>query len=644
MSLKTPTITVVVSIIVLGSLAGAIHGGSEHFDACILAELYIRTLDLIIEENYGRVLGVTSDLVEIELPSNIVYLHKKVYSELAKVIEDLRVLDSLEEKLSVLAELNKSSEYNRTLEIFKELVIEFYGDRLRLEPLLRRYVDVLVKHVDPSLATYYRDLLVENTDRLFEHLDRKLDHYIAIAGKVPIAPLEAVSIELTNVPEYVVAGSYMNLSIRLAVLNRTVVDWSNCTLVLRVWYGYLYVEEYRFSVVLDKVNNVSFKTLDAEEVIDKRLPVEEDPDRGVYYVEVYGVVYCTVTRGGKAVVVGRNMFYSTLLMYKPMVSIEAPSTVYYGEDLLLKIMFNGSGSLAAHVYIDGKHVGELVIHNGTTYYAIPSGLLAKGVQTISLELEPKGKYMGCSYTITVLVRGRTLDAILGSSRVVFQPFSRLRVKGIVAGKYADPGELHLTVLLDGKPVYNGTVPESFDIELGTPFTLLSLHKITIIVSPSNSVYDPVVAEATAVVVNVPLILTLPISMAIVLATGVLYDITLLIHGLRQKTRAIVQRGSMPLRRDGSWRGISFITIRFRESRIALLYWSLVSKLSKVLHRPYPYETLREYYARVNSRLRESVRRLFRDLTLLVEKDLYSRERVDEDYFKNLVKRVENEIR
>jgi len=100
---------------------------------------------------------------------------------------------------------------------------------------------------------------------------------------------------------------------------------------------------------------------------------------------------------------------------------------------------------------------------------------------------------------------------------------------------------------------------------------------------------------------------------------------------------------MSLRRGGSWRGISLITIKFRESRIALLYWSLVSRLGKVLHRPYPYETLREYYARVKSRLRGSVRRLFRDLTLLVEKDLYSRERVDEDYFKSLVKRIEDEV-
>jgi len=80
-----------------------------------------------------------------------------------------------------------------------------------------------------------------------------------------------------------------------------------------------------------------------------------------------------------------------------------------------------------------------------------------------------------------------------------------------------------------------------------------------------------------------------------------------------------------------------------KSIVAGLYWRFIDRFSKIFPRPLDSETLREYLDRVSKNIIESIKNDFRSLTILVERDLYSRHRVDRSEAEKYLRRIRDEL-
>ncbi|WFO74573.1 hypothetical protein J4526_05675 [Desulfurococcaceae archaeon MEX13E-LK6-19] len=645
---STKIIAVLATImIIVGQGLAILDSQESSFDGAILAEIFTKVIDLIISEKYNEAKNIINDVKLAEVPYDIAYLHKTIYEKLDKIVNDLIIINKLMDKINKLWLQNYTSqELNESITELKKYTIKLYGDKLRLETDLDDYVSRLLKYVNTTQRTYYTKLLSTKTYNLLNILDERIYDIIEYINKISrVIETEYVDIKIGYIPRQLPAGSKLIIPVQIVSINESA-GITNYTLMLRLWYEYWYLEEYEFSIVNTTEFNIVLRLLDAKEIIDKSIPIEQGPSHGDYYVDVYGVIYCLKNIGNESIIVGKNVFNLTITLYEPQIMFIVPQLVYYGENTTIKIFSGIECPVNVSIILDGVKITRITVRKGITSYTLPYYVLGKGYHTLVFKSDPTGKYVGLTHTAALAVVGKKIDGVIKYSRVCIQPFISYVVKGIVYDN-GDLGSIKLVVSVGNDIVYNDSVPYSFSAKISLPYTfLISVYDVVFKVVPEDPRYDPLVVEAKVIVVNIASLVILSAIMLALMFIETPGDITAIYRFFIGKT----QRALTMTRTSGKLgvksikaRAIEYLVVKIRKSWAASIYWKLVGKLSRVLPKPLPHETLREYYKRSREKLPEDAREVFGKLTLLVEKDLYSIKKPDKHVIEELVKRVENAL-
>ncbi len=634
-------------MIIAGQGLAILDSQESSFDGAILAEIFTKVIDLIISGDYNEAKNIINDVEKAEVPYDIAYLHKTVYDKLGKIVTDLIIINKLMEEINKLWLQNYTSqELNESITELKKYAIKLYGDKLRLETDLDDYISGLLKYVNTTQRTYYSKLLSTKTYNLLSILDERIYDIIEYINKISrMIETEYIDVKVGYLPEQLPAGSKLVIPIRIVPINKTV-GTTNYTIMLRLWYEYWYLEEYKFSIVNTTEFNIVLRLLDAKEIIDKNIPIEQGPGPRDYYVDIYGVIYCLKNIGNESIVVGKDVFNLSITLYTPPIVFVVPQLIQYGDNATVKIISKAECPVNVSIILDGTKIDSIIVKKGIMYYTLSCHVLGKGYHTLVFRSEPVGKYIGLTHTVALAVVGKKIDGIIKYSRVCIQPLISYVVKGVVYDS-ADLGNIKLVVSVGNNIVYNSSVPYSFSAKISLPYTfLISVYDVVFEVIPENPHYDPLVVEAKVIVVNIASLAMLSAVMLALLFIETPGDITAIYRflvGKTQKALTITRTTGRHRIESIKAKAIEYLVVKIRKSWAASIYWKLVGKLSRVLPKPLPHETLREYYRRSRESLPEKAREVFGKLTLLVEKDLYSIKKPDKHVVEELVKRVENAL-
>lgn len=595
-------------------------------DGAVMAELFGRFVDLYVSGRYLEAYRYAVNLSAAELPADLGYRHRQVYGLLAEISNLTGVVGGLVEEASALPPNASDRHVSSLLARLKGLGLRLYGDRLRLGERLEDYVSALKSYVPGGQRSYYYPYLDYKVEVLGEHVDRVLGSVRDAVSMLEerAAPLGRV-LEVLWYDGSVDAGSQLGVGVRIL----SVPGAGRCILGVRLWLGPFFKVEASTSV--SALPNATYElrvALPDAGAIQGRAPVKYDGERGLYVAEYMGVVYCA---DGEGRVLGEEYINGTVLLYRPEITFRVDASVRYGEKVSVEILSGMPVPVNATVRLDGEAIGNITVRPGAQTYTVGPANLSKGYHTLSFEVSPVSRYVGYIFSAKLAVHGVPLRGVVAYDRLALYPLAPLTVRGFVEG---GAGGLRLVVTVDGDTVYNATVPPRFEagIELPPPLLLRS-SRVVVMVVPGDKLYDPLVAEASVFRLNAVTVLA---ASLLALLVGLRGEAGL--EPFSRLYRAAPLRGAR--RRLGE-----YVSLRgLPASRVARLYWALVSGFPHVFPRPLDSETLREYLARASARLRGGVGRLFAELTMMVELDLYSRRKPGVGEVRRLVEEVRRLLR
>ncbi len=599
----------------------------DEVDGAILSEIFIKVVELAESGKPGGALNLIDQLVNTSLPTDLTYLHRSVYRDLKELISTISVVDGL------LRNLSESPSPGIVDRVRAEL-LNLYGLRLNIEDRLREYVDTLLKYVRPEDKTYYRSLLEGEVEDFLGFVDNfvveaadTLRDFQAFHG------LGVVDLELVTVPDSILAGEMASVRVSVTWLNESRPE--NISIVVSLGVGWRTLAKYIFPM-----GNSSSLVLG--------LPIPSTRDLARLGVTLSGEeplhAYCLVTLygyvGGVRRVLDTAVFQMDIVGVRPNLDIRVPRTHRYGEDLEISIYSYIEYATNLTLMIDGVEYGVSQIFPGSNRLVIPSSNISKGMHTLVFEVDPVAMYTGYRYSVSLDVLGRPVEADLTYSSSYVWPVESFKVSGNVG----DGGALvnYLWIYLGDRLVWEGVLNSSFDMDIYLPPPLLvSVERLRLVVGPDDPYYDPYVVEVEVVEVNLVGLL----GFALIGLLGIYVDVTfergVVLRSIESGLRRL--RGRASRGHEGASKFRELVVAGIVKSRVAAIYWGFVERFSRVFSSALAHETLREYLARVRGRLFGEVSSMFEELTLLVERDLYSREAVDESLVRRLVRRIRDEL-
>ena len=625
---KSILAAMVLSILILSGI-GSLVGQDSEADGGVLAKIFIDTLGRVVS---GDIEGAASNIELVgnaSLPQDLQWIHRGVYRDLNRI---LGLIDGINSGVDQL-----SREFSGDLaESVKAMLLDLYGLRLNVEDDLYEYMDALLKYVEAGERQFFREALETGIESFLQYLDG----FVVGTGEY-IRDLEArygyriLDVEPTSYPELLYAAGSALITLDLEWIGGR--DVSNLSLKAYLRLGWITLAEYNFPLPnVDESIDISLAIPGADELAGKGVILTGGESIPIYlFIDIYGVV------GGSPQVLGSTIIKTNLTALEPRINVVAPQSIRLGEDLVIDIYSEAESIVNASIYLDGDAVEYIVVRPGLNRLVIHGYMLEKGRHTLTIETMPTGRYSRYRYVSTVDVTGIPIEAGVGFQPSYLWPATPLKVYGEIFN-YSGSSPLYLSIYRGEALIDRVPVRGSFDVDVYLPPpALASIERITLSIGPDDPLYDAFTTDADIVSVNLISILAFSVLGLFAAYLGVSLEREVVFRGLVSGVRRL---------REAASRGAEGVR-RFRElvveglvrSRAASLYWAFIDRFSRVLGRAYPHETLREYLGRISPVLPENIRGLFRDLTLLVERDLYSKESVDESVVRGLVRRIRDAL-
>ena len=306
----------------------------------------------------------------------------------------------------------------------------------------------------------------------------------------------------------------------------------------------------------------------------------------------------------------------------PGALFSCPRSQEYGKPLRIPVSLSASIPMNLTVYVDGEPIYNTTLTPGRSVVEIPwSNNITAGYHTLSFKIHGGGSYAGATYSCALAVGVESPAINLVVDYISIYPFSNLLVKGSIVFPKPKPhiivlelgGEKHDLGLVEGE---NTTI----NLRLTPPPTLLiGFHTLTLRISNVESGFTST-AKYPVVVVN-PLGMLAAILLVLVMVAAPPRRDLIRLSGL------FLARLRRSLRRGGRAGGRLVRRVEARvewRSRIAPIYYAALRVVARIAGAMAPSDTLREYLARASPRLGGRLRRMFSELTMMFERDLYSR--------------------
>ncbi len=536
--------------------------------------IYLRdVMNNMLNENYHEAIIQSLNAMNFSLPGRIGLTNRLLYTYLYDA--------------SILMERITSGKY------VEEDAYELYRLRFKLDRLLEGYIYSMSDLV-PDKATGYvlrkellftKDLLVERIEYIVSWAFNK------IGGR-------AIGSKLI-VPAEVTPGG--RVDVRLVInVDRPSIDHLNATLSITAGF---YRERTTYNA-----ENLSSINGTVTIILHISIPGTEKTlslPRTITYSAVI-----EVDIGGRALrgfVVNRSIYR----FEKPLIFFDIPAIVRPGGNLSVRIYSKAIYPLNSTVYVDtvdDKHlIYKFMLLPGLHRYTIPFDKVNRGIHTVYIHVDPRGRYIGTGYSKAVAVTGIPVKAnIILPDMVLAPPYEM-----VLSASTNTPGVLR--VYIGNSPVYNGSLKSSKSMEVEMPWTpTVAGYDVRVILEPSNRSYDPFIAHYTVYVMNLPLTTMIAgLVSFMLLITSDEYRVLMIKLFFESLLPPSGELSSPP----------TFL------GRLGLLLGSAIR----------PWETLREYYRRMSGRLGSSARETLWRLITTYEEYRYSDHRVDPSVIPRLLK-------
>ena len=331
------------------------------------------------------------------------------------------------------------------------------------------------------------------------------------------------------------------------------------------------------------------------------------------------VIYAVYRGAGGLVVFNETAIRARAL--NPEAVFTCPRSQDYGEPIKIPVSLMAGIPMNTTVYMDGMPIRNTTIRPGRSIIEIPwNKSFTAGYHTLSFKLYGEGSYAGATYScaLAVGVESPAIDVIVGYISVY--PFSDLLVKGSII--FPKPGTHRIIVAVGGEKHDLGVLKEgniTLSLRLTPPPALLiGFHTLTIRVINAETGFASTV-KYPVVVINPLGMLAASVFVLIMMAAPPRRDLIRLSSLFVARIRRSLRRGRAA---GGAVRSLG-LQAGWR-SRIAPIYYAVLGIVARIAGRMAPSDTLREYLAKASPKLEGRLRRLFADLTIIFEKDLYSR--------------------
>ena len=589
-------------------------------DPAPLLKLLQDTLSLIIGNQYGSASSLCSESLNVSLPSDVSYLHVRLYDKLLK-------LSKLMEKSGRLVR-----EASAGSPKVKEVIYELYGVKIELEDLISDYVSRLSKYFKDSATRY---VMMRYSRKLINELMTKVDNTINnlikvyLQGSLNITKGKRLLYILISVPDKIDGGKDFIITLTIKAL----ANISEVNTSLTVIFANAIVKGLVTTLPVNESIVITMKAPQAEELMSS----------GVKLSEELPVKITVVAKGvlGNETIADYVSETSTLTYSRPPCTFSIPSIIYPNQSMKIHIISRAEMVLNLTVYIDKLESKYLLLKSlikpGDNVFIVKLKNLTVGLHKLIFVTEPKGPYLGLTYSATFTVIKSPLTAIVNTQGVIIAP------------PFTSPLYVYVNIPIPYKlKVYVGnakvlehtyTNKSKVTLNLPIPFTLLMWrYEVKVEVQALNPKYGSVVRSLTIYVINLPLLIAAAIAsgfavIASVSSRYVSFSLKSLIHGLR---KALIVSGEL----KEAVKPVEAPIPRFRRPRLLKLYRRFLRIISKYVGLPKRSETLREFYRRLSMRISDRLRKLVGRFLSMYEVDLYSSHEVDVGKAEEVIRRLE----
>ena len=603
----------------LGIKAVNPYTSEVEFDGVIPITLTINAVRSVVRGDVVSSVQALNTLSTIPMSSDLRYLRDRVVKYLKELVESIRRLKDLENTAIELLSRGRCDEAREYVHLIEMCLIEAYSARYRLieERRLDDFVNKLSRYIwNASAKPHLLNEYLRARNELVRFLEDLRTSTLQLLSDIELCRTSTnIVVSLAVYPSKAFGGDYVKVLGRVRYVNGTPIP--NATLILRVVVEdrnlletRLYTDEsgsYRYTLRLPEASQVKGVSMRAEKAVVKGLIQ----------------VLCLADR-----YTGFNETEILIIYEKPRVRLSCPKSIELNRDLVVELTFSGNYTVRGSVIVNNKLFKSIELVPGSNSIVIPTTLLIPGINIVEVDIGGHDRFLRARYACRVHVEYKLPRLVLSVNEILLYPFNSLDVYSYAIDNHSR--DLQLLLYLDNnliarRNLSHGVVYISKPLP---PTVLIGQHMLRIeIVDTVKNVST--VSSYRIVVLN-------PITMAIIVVLTLLtvfmpgLDISVvgaLILSSRTTPHRVseVQRVAMWVAQEVSTAFQSFVSgIRFRVARLVMYYRAVVRILARIVGEPLESETLREYMHRVESKVRGRVANLFRELTLLVEKDLYSR--------------------
>lgn len=613
--IKRIPVTVIIVITIL-LLPATVNGSSievHYIDPApllrLMQDIFIYTLDNRYEE--ARNLCILA--LNISLPDNLYYSHKKFYILLLEIVK----------LLSISKDLDNMSSYR-----LSDLVHRLYISREDLKEASVKYINMLSSYFVDQATRYIMIKTVEGyLDTLYLKIDVEINR--VIYSYIYLNQSKHLQVILIH-PEKAYGGE--NIKISLCITSQDLEYIENISIRLTTVYGDIIVKRENIVTSMHQWIDIEIQIPRAEELYAIGInPLDID--------KISINIIATAYRDNEYVY-GYTSANISVIYEKPRLVFNAPGFIYVGQFINISIYSFIDTPLNISIYLDTISNTTLITNTtvfpGITNITLPIINLSTGYHRLIFVSSPKGKYISITHTIVFAVSRYKVLPVVDIDRFSIIPLGKININ-----LYIDtPLEYRVEVYINNKKIaeYNYVNASKIFLQIDTPPTIfLWKYKIIVEIKPLNSLYESSYREGYIYVLNLPMLVIIPIILGFVLSTSSQKYLLISLKTMRTSLNKIMRKIEYEQMITSSP-----LSIEIKRSILVNLYRRILLIISRYVDLPKKSETLREFYLRLENRVKNiNIKQLFKLFIDLYEKDLYSLYRVDVDNAKDIVKRLEN---
>ena len=610
---------------------------NETFDAVLFMELLNNALTLMANGNYMEASKIINTLSHAYVPEDLSYTHNRTLEILRKLLEilnNISITENTIEELLSKGECNLTTIYEEKL---RKLIINAFSLKYKLvdEGILDNYRSSLLRSIEnPNIRFSLSKGFEKSIDSLIRHFDFLRNSVVDIINKMKKCNITGtLIIEIKNADTYVLGNQPITVYGRVTDTHGSPVP--NATVKLNLLIAGYSIINYTFTDEEGYFNSILLAP--SSNTILKILPVLNRPYivNSTLYVYAFKKINESIYRGLKILNV-------SIRYVKPRIEADCPASINYSSQLVLDLTVKTNSPLNTSILLDNSPLGNFSLLKGINNLTLTLNNTTPGLHTLVFASEAYGPYIPVRYSCTFAIVKRTPSLKVSINSIVLYPFDKLHIYASVGN--VNNSSTSISIIIDDRLLYTAN-NSIVNVTLPAPLTyLIQYHSVDIVVYSRDEElgsfsYKILGINPLGIIVSFAVVLTgfsLGLDKYIIRLPYIFLNIKRLLSRrgiLRRKEGAIA----------GKIRKIEkYISSRI-SSTVVKIYWLTVKIISRIIgSSPSPSETLREYLSRSKRFLESELYRIFEKITLLAERDLYSRNKAskrEEEEAKKMLERL-----